>query len=170
MPLACLSNGRCERQISKGLTVRPQTRSFQGPVLSCILVGGLAPVLSGTWAISRKMDAGAELCNPTPYQGSCWELFAYYDDPISRSKRLCRYQKRRAPLPNVSPKSATRWNLHFADPDDATKEAELEARLKRGVPGAPPQIAATGSNRTPGRLLQKPLSKNADKDIGGHYA
>lgn len=58
------------------------------------------------------------------------EQFAY-DDPVTRSKRLCQYQKGRAPLPHVSPKSATRWELHFSDPDDATKEAELEARLKR---------------------------------------
>src|ERR1035438_5681224 len=58
------------------------------------------------------------------------EQFAY-DDPVTRSKRLWRYQKGRAPWPKASPKSATRWDRHFADPANATKEAELENRLKR---------------------------------------
>jgi hypothetical protein len=58
------------------------------------------------------------------------EQFAY-DDAVTRSKRLCRYQKGRAPWRQASPRTATRWERHFADPDDAAKEAELEARLKR---------------------------------------
>ena len=31
----------------------------------------------------------------------------------------------------ASPKSATRWDGHFADPANATKDAEVEARLQR---------------------------------------
>jgi len=58
------------------------------------------------------------------------EQFAYVD-PVTRSKRLWRYQKGRAPWPKASPKTATRWDRHFADPANAVKEAELETRLKR---------------------------------------
>jgi len=58
------------------------------------------------------------------------EQFAY-DDPVTRSKRLWRYQKGRAPWPGASPRTATRWDRHFVDPANAIKEGELEARLKR---------------------------------------
>ena len=58
------------------------------------------------------------------------EQFAY-DDPVTRSKRLWRYQKGRPAYNNASPKTATRWDGHFADPVDSAKEAELEARLQR---------------------------------------
>ncbi len=58
------------------------------------------------------------------------EQFAY-DDPVTRSKRLWRYKKGRAPWPHASPRTATRWDRHFTDPANAAKEAELEARLKR---------------------------------------
>ena len=58
------------------------------------------------------------------------ELFAY-DDSVTRSKRLWRYQKGQSPYGRVAPKLATRWNGHFADPADSTKEAQLEERLKR---------------------------------------
>src|ERR1700730_5777484 len=54
-----------------------------------------------------------------------------YDDPVTRSKRLWRYQKGRPPYGRAAPKSATRWDGHFADPANATKEAEVEARLQR---------------------------------------
>lgn len=58
------------------------------------------------------------------------EHFAY-DDSVTRSKRLWRYQKGRPPLGRVAPKSATRWDGHFADPTNAAKEAEVEERLQR---------------------------------------
>jgi Protein of unknown function (DUF4238) len=58
------------------------------------------------------------------------EQFAY-DDPVTRSKRLWRYQKGRPPYGRAAPKTATRRDGHFADPANSTKEAELEERLKR---------------------------------------
>lgn len=58
------------------------------------------------------------------------EQFAY-DDPVTRSKRLWRYHKGRAPWPEASPRNATRWDGHFADPADPDLEAEIEARLKK---------------------------------------
>lgn len=58
------------------------------------------------------------------------EQFAY-DDPVTRSKRLWRYQKGQPPYGRAAPKTATRWDGHFADPVNSTKEAELEMRLKR---------------------------------------
>lgn len=58
------------------------------------------------------------------------EQFAY-DDPVTRSKRLWRYQKGRGPYRRASPKTATRWDGHFAFPANAAKESELEERLER---------------------------------------
>ena len=58
------------------------------------------------------------------------EQFAY-DDPATRSRRLWRYQKGRPPYGRASPKTATRWEGHFADSANSMKEAELEERLKR---------------------------------------
>jgi hypothetical protein len=58
------------------------------------------------------------------------EQFAY-DDPVTRSKRLWRYQKGFAPWWKASPKTATRWDGHFSHPANAAKEEELEQRLKR---------------------------------------
>lgn len=58
------------------------------------------------------------------------EHFAY-DDPVTRSKRLWRYEKGQAPYGRAAPRTATRWDGHFADPANATKEAEVEARLQR---------------------------------------
>ena len=58
------------------------------------------------------------------------EHFAY-EDSLTRSKRLWRYQKGRPPYARASPKSATRWDGHFADPANAAKEAEVEARLQQ---------------------------------------
>ena len=54
-----------------------------------------------------------------------------YDDPVTRSKRLWQYQKGRTPWWKASPKTATRWDGHFADPMNAAMEEELELRLKR---------------------------------------
>lgn len=58
------------------------------------------------------------------------EQFAY-DDPITKSRRLWRYQKGRPPYPKASPRTATRWEGHFADPTNSAKEIEIEVRLKR---------------------------------------
>ena len=54
-----------------------------------------------------------------------------YDDSVTGSKRLWRYQKGRAPYGNAAPKSATRSDGHFSDPANTAKEAELETRLER---------------------------------------
>ena len=58
------------------------------------------------------------------------EHFAY-DDRVTRSKRLWRYEKERSPYGMAAPKSATRWPGHFADPSNSTKELEIERRLKQ---------------------------------------
>jgi hypothetical protein len=58
------------------------------------------------------------------------EQFAYYD-PRTKSQRLWRYQKGLSPWWKASPKTATAWNGHFADPTCAEKEEQLELRLKR---------------------------------------
>src|SRR5580704_8349535 len=58
------------------------------------------------------------------------ELFAF-DDPVTRSKRLWRYQKGRTPYGRAAPKTATRFDGHFADPANATREAQLEEQLER---------------------------------------
>jgi hypothetical protein len=60
------------------------------------------------------------------------EQFAY-SDPHTQSLRLWRYEKNRPPYPNASPKSATRIDGHFAHPDDAAKEEELESRLAQTI-------------------------------------
>lgn len=54
-----------------------------------------------------------------------------YDDPVTRSKRLWQYQKGLAPWWKASPKTATRWEGHFADPSNKEKEVELERKLKQ---------------------------------------
>src|SRR5438552_4142198 len=58
------------------------------------------------------------------------EQFAF-DEPRTGSKRLWRYQKGRPPYGRAAPKFATAREGHFADPVNAMKEAELEARLQR---------------------------------------
>jgi len=58
------------------------------------------------------------------------ERFAF-DDPVTHSKRLWRYQKDRAPYGRAAPKTATRWDGHFAEPANAAKEAQLEELLER---------------------------------------
>jgi len=60
------------------------------------------------------------------------EQFAYHD-AATKSLRLWRYEKGRAPFGNARPKSATVWPGHFLDPRDAGKERELETRLAREV-------------------------------------
>ena len=47
------------------------------------------------------------------------EQFAY-DDPATRLKRLWRYQKGQPPYGRAAPKTATRWDEHFADPANST--------------------------------------------------
>lgn len=58
------------------------------------------------------------------------EQFAYYD-PVTAAKRMWRYEKGRAPYWKASPKTATRVDGQFVDPESAAKEAEIEARLNR---------------------------------------
>lgn len=58
------------------------------------------------------------------------EQFAY-DDPVTRSKRLWQYEKGKPPYGRAAPKTATRWEGHFAGPANSTKEAKLEDRLRR---------------------------------------
>ena len=58
------------------------------------------------------------------------EQFAYFD-PITKSPRLWQYRKGRAPWWKASPKTATAWEGHFADPDNKAREAEIELRLKQ---------------------------------------
>src|SRR3954452_14862016 len=41
------------------------------------------------------------------------------------------YCKGRAPWWKASPKTATAWNGHFADPDNKTLEVEIATRLKK---------------------------------------
>ncbi|MGA3332659.1 MAG: DUF4238 domain-containing protein [Terracidiphilus sp.] len=58
------------------------------------------------------------------------EQFAY-DDPLTNAKRLWRYEKGRDPYWKASPRTATRIDRHFHDPEDASKEAGVEERLNR---------------------------------------
>jgi hypothetical protein len=58
------------------------------------------------------------------------EQFAY-DDAITESKRLWRYEKGRPPYKKASPRTATRIDRHFSDPENSTKESEIETRLNR---------------------------------------
>ncbi len=58
------------------------------------------------------------------------EQFAY-DDAVTGSKRLWRYEQARPPYKKASPRTATRISRHFSDPEDATKESEIEERLNR---------------------------------------
>jgi hypothetical protein len=58
------------------------------------------------------------------------EQFAYYSEATT-AKRLWRYEKNRAPYWKASPKTATRIDGHFIDPESAEKEAEIETRLNR---------------------------------------
>jgi hypothetical protein len=57
------------------------------------------------------------------------EQFAF-EDTVTRSNRLWCYEKGIPPY-LVAPKSATRWDGHFADPANSAKEAELEFHLKK---------------------------------------
>jgi len=47
--------------------------------------------------------------------------------------RLWKYEKGRPPSPKASPRSATRFEGHFADPGNRNKEVELENRLNRQI-------------------------------------
>jgi len=58
------------------------------------------------------------------------EQFAY-DDPRTKSKRLWQYQKGLPPWWKASPRRATAWDGHFADPANAAKEGQIELRLKQ---------------------------------------
>ena len=56
------------------------------------------------------------------------EQFAYYDLGTG-SMRLWQYAKGRPPWRLASPRSATRIERHFADPEDADREKRIENRL-----------------------------------------
>jgi hypothetical protein len=58
------------------------------------------------------------------------EQFAY-EDPRTKSKRLWQYQKGLPPWWKASPGRATAWDGHFADPQNAAKEEQIELRLKQ---------------------------------------
>jgi hypothetical protein len=59
------------------------------------------------------------------------EQFAYFD-PVTRSKRLWRYESGRPPYPGVSPRKATGIEGYLVDPEDAAKEHQLEIELAHG--------------------------------------
>jgi len=54
--------------------------------------------------------------------------FSYYENS-TKSLRLWRYEKDRAPYPKASPDTATRIPGHFEDPSDESTEAHIEKRL-----------------------------------------
>ena len=54
-----------------------------------------------------------------------------YDDPVTKSRRLWCYEKGKPAFRGISPKTATRIEGHFADPANAKREAEMEARLNQ---------------------------------------
>lgn len=56
------------------------------------------------------------------------EQFAYLDRRTN-SLRLWRYEKGRTPYAKASPKTATRIDEHFLDPNNPTREEQLESRL-----------------------------------------
>jgi hypothetical protein len=58
------------------------------------------------------------------------EQFAYAD-PVTRSNRFWQYRKDQPPWGRASPKSATTWGGHFADPTNAAREERIELRLKQ---------------------------------------
>ncbi len=75
------------------------------------------------------------------------EQFAY-NDPVTRSKRLWRYQKGQAPRGRVAPKAATRWDGHFANPANAATEFILEKQLERETEHPVNQFIETIGYRT----------------------
>lgn len=56
-----------------------------------------------------------------------------YDDPVTRSRRLWQYSRDRAPWWKASPSTATRFDHHFQDPSDPTREERLETRLNQEI-------------------------------------
>ena len=56
-----------------------------------------------------------------------------FDDPVTSSRRLWRYEKGKAPRWDASPRTATRIDGHLADPDNEAKEEILEQRLNREI-------------------------------------
>jgi hypothetical protein len=60
------------------------------------------------------------------------EQFAY-DDPITGSRRLWRYEKGKPPYGFAPPKTATRFDRHFFDPRNPGREDLLESRLNREI-------------------------------------
>lgn len=85
------------------------------------------------------------------------EQFAFYDE-TTKSLRLCRYEKGQAPRWDVSLRTATRIEGHFAAPENAWKESALEQRLNREfeepVNKYLDQIGQPGFQASPERIRQ----------------
>lgn len=60
------------------------------------------------------------------------DQFDYYD-PVTRSRRLWQYAKGREPWGRASPSRATRFDHHFEDPNDPSREERLETRLNQEI-------------------------------------
>lgn len=60
------------------------------------------------------------------------EQFAY-NDPVTRSPRLWQYSRDRKPWWKASPSTATRFDHHFQDPTDPSREERLERRLNQEI-------------------------------------
>jgi hypothetical protein len=56
-----------------------------------------------------------------------------YDDPVTGSRRLWQYSRDREPWWKASPSTATRFDHHFQDPNDPTREERLEIRLNQEI-------------------------------------
>jgi hypothetical protein len=54
-----------------------------------------------------------------------------FDDPVTGSRRMWKYEKGKTPRWDASPRTATRIDGHLADPENAAKEEILERRLNR---------------------------------------
>jgi uncharacterized protein DUF4238 len=54
-----------------------------------------------------------------------------YDDSVTRSRRLWRYERGRAPFCGISTRRATRIDHYFVDPANESREAALETRLNQ---------------------------------------
>jgi hypothetical protein len=82
-----------------------------------------------------------------------------YDDSRAHSRRLWQYEEDRAPWWKASPRTAARWDGHFADPANAKKEAELETRPERAIRRS--HAAALGSMHDPIRRSGLAIAKSS---------
>ena len=56
-----------------------------------------------------------------------------FDDPVTGSRRMWRYERGKPPRWDASPRTATRIDGHLAAPDNAAMEEILERRLNREI-------------------------------------